>query len=176
MQRERCLCLQNVSPWNATLKVLPRDHSDTSSAGEAEPWCNGTCSSGKEPATYQVLEPLSNGTEAVPSNNGTCGIIWPQSAHNPDAAKALCLDHLRRRGKRKNWVRYELHWNYLYSNKNCARVWSAWIGMVLPLFLCLAFVGSLCLAYSLLTSAPTIGDQFAYQTVSSLLIIQAWYK
>ena len=31
------LCLQNVSPWNATLKVLPRDHSDTSSAGEAEP-------------------------------------------------------------------------------------------------------------------------------------------
>ena len=135
------LCLQNVSPWNATLKVLPRDHSDTSSAGEADPSCNGTCSSGKELAIYQVLEPLSNGTEAVPLNNGTCGIIWPQSAHDPDAAwnaaMALCVDHLQRRGKRKDWVRYELHWNYLYSNKNCAMVQSAWMGMIWPLFLCI---------------------------------------
>ena len=158
------LCLQNVSPWNATLKVLPRDHSS----------CNGTCSSGKELAIYQVLEPLSNGTEAVPLNNGTCGIIWPLHG-TTDAAKALCLDHFRRRGKR-DWVKYELHWNYAFSNKNCARVWSAWIGMIWPFFLCFALVGCLFLAYSLLTSALTIGDLFAYQTVSSLLIIQAWYK
>ena len=135
--------------------------------------------SGKELAIYQVLEPLSNGTEAVPLNNGTCGIIWPR-AHDPDAAwnatMALCLDHLQRRGKRKDWVRYELHWNYLYSNKNCAMVQSAWMGMIWPLFLCFSLVGSFFFAYSLLTSALTICDLFAYQTVSSLLIIQAWYK
>ena len=154
------LCLQNVSPWNATFeptpwqKVLPRDHSDTSSAGEAEPLCNGTCSSG---------------TEVVPFNNGTCGIIWPLHG-TTDAAKALCLDHFRRRGKR-DWVKYELHWNYAFSNKNCARVWSAWIGMVWPFQLCLPFVGFLCLACFLLT----IGNQFAYQTMSSLMIIKAWY-
>ena len=23
-----------------------------------------------------------------------------------------------------NWIRDELYWNYLFSNKNCARVWS----------------------------------------------------
>ena len=147
---------------------------------EAVPLCNGTCPSGKELAIYQVLEPLSNGTEAVPLNNGTCGIIWPQSAHDPDAAwnaaMALCVDHLQRRGKRKDWVRYELHWNYLYSNKNCAMVQSAWMGMIWPLFLCFSLVGFLFFAYSLLTIAPTFGDQFAYQTVSSLLIIQAWYN
>ena len=53
------LCFQNVSPWNATFeeptpwqKVLPRDNSDTSSAGEAEPLCNGT--RGTELAIYQA--------------------------------------------------------------------------------------------------------------------------
>ena len=116
----------------------------------------------------------------MPLNNGTCGIIWPQSAHDPDAAwnaaMALCVDHLQRRGKRKDWVRYELHWNYLYSNKNCAMVQSAWMGMIWPLFLCFSLVGFLFFAYSLLTIAPPFGDQFAYQTVSSLLIIQAWYN
>ena len=62
------LCLQNVSPWNATFdptpwqKVLPRDHSDTSSAGEAEPLCNGTCSSGKELATRHRRRPVARST------------------------------------------------------------------------------------------------------------------
>ena len=171
------LCLQNVSPWNATFdptpwqKVLPRDHSDTSSAGEA--LHHGTCSSGKELATYQVLETFSSGTEVVPFNNGTCGIIWPLHG-TTDAAKALCLDHFRRRGKR-DWVKYELHWNYMFSNKNCARVQSTWMGMIWPFFLCFALVGFLFLAYSLLTSALTIGDLFAYQTMSSLMIVKAWY-
>ena len=198
------LCLQNVSPWNATFeptpwqKVLPRDHSDTSSAGEA---CSGTCgidtfAINQGMPIHWLQSALYNGTcgidtfaidcgidtfaidQGLPIHwpqsalyNGTCGIIWLQSAHNPDAAKALLLDHLRRRGKRKNWVRYELYWNYLFSNKNCARVWSAWIGMVWPFQLCLAFVGFLCLACFLLT----IGNQFAYQTMSSLMILKAWY-
>ena len=122
---------------------------------------------------YQVLEPLSNGTEVVPFNNGTCGIIWPLHG-TTDAAKALCLDHFRRRGKR-DWVKYELHWNYMFSNKNCARVQSTWMGMIWPFFLCFALVGFLFLAYSLLTSALTIGDLFAYQTMSSLMIVKAWY-
>ena len=176
--KEFAIYFQNGTPWNTTLgttpwqKVLPRDHSDTSSAGEA--LHHGTCSSGKELATYQVLETLSSGTEVVPFNNGTCGIIWPLHG-TTDAAKALCLDHFRRRGKR-DWVKYELHWNYMFSNKNCARVQSTWMGMIWPFFLCFALVGFLFLAYSLLTSALTIGDLFAYQTVSSLLIIQAWHK
>jgi len=43
--------------------------------------------------------------------------------------------------------------------------------MVWPFQLCLAFVGFLCLACFLLT----IGNQFAYQTMSSLMILKAWY-
>ena len=47
--------------------------------------------------------------------------------------------------------------------------------MIWPFFLCFALVGFLFLAYSLLTSALTIGDLFAYQTMSSLMIVKAWY-
>ena len=38
---------------------------------------------------------------------------------------ALCLDYIRRWAERRckgSCIRDELHWNYLFSNKNCARV------------------------------------------------------
>ena len=100
------------------------------------------------------------------ANNSTDGDTL---AYN--AAAALCVDHCRRRGK-GSWIRDELYWNYLFSNKNCARVCSVFLGMVIPLgclLLCLVatalIVGHACIVFYLLTNAN--GDpEFAYQTTS----------
>ena len=139
-----------------------------SGAGMAEPLSNGI--PGKEPVIYSgpqwYYEWLARYYEWLQSaDNSTDGdtrhdLPWIREVDN--AAAALCLDYLRRHGK-GSWIRDELHWNYLFSNKNCARVWSVLFGIASPLghlSLCLGYVGFLC-TYFLMTN----GDpKFAYQT------------
>ena len=81
------------------------------------------------------------------ANNSTDGDTL---AYN--AAAALCVDHCRRRGK-GSWIRDELYWNYLFSNKNCARVCSVFLGMVIPLG---------CLLLCLVATALIVGYMLAF--------------
>ena len=93
-----------------------------SGAGMAEPLSNGI--PGKELAIYsgpqwyyKWLQSADNSTDGDTRHD----LPWIREVDN--AAAALCLDYLRRHGK-GSWIRDELYWNYLFSNKNCARVWS----------------------------------------------------
>ena len=107
---------------------------------------------------YKWLQSADNSTDGDTRHD----LFWICEVDN--AAAALCLDYLRRHGK-GNWIRDELYWNYLFSNKNCARVWFVLFGIASPLgylSLCLGYVGFLC-TYFLMTN----GDpKFAYQTTS----------
>ena len=104
----------------------------------AEPLSNGI--PGKEPVIYSgpqwYYEWLARYYEWLQSaDNSTDGdtrhdLPWICEVDN--AAAVLCLDYLRRHGK-GSWIRDELYWNYLFSNKNYARVWSVLSGIALPL-------------------------------------------
>ena len=95
----------NLHLWQ---KVLPRDHSDTSSAGEAELLRNGMC--GMELVIYQGL-PIHPGHQWLQSadnfiqRRSTDGDTQHASPSRiwDNASAALCLDFLRRRGK-ASWV------------------------------------------------------------------------
>ena len=118
--------------------VSSRLVSDMSGAGVAEPLSNGI--PGKELAIYsgpqwyyKWLQSADNSTDGDTRHD----LPWIREVDN--AAAALCLDYLRRHGK-GSWIRDELHWNYLFSNKNCARVWSVLSGIAFALLvvLCVA--------------------------------------
>ena len=138
--------------------VSSRLASDMSGAGVAEPLSNGT--SGKELAIYsgpqwyyKWLQSADNSTDGDTRHD----LPWIREVDN--AAAALCLDYLRRRGK-GSCIRDELHWNYLFSNKNCARVWSVLSGIALPLG---------CLSLCLVAIAFAVGFSCA-----SLYSIRKW--
>ncbi len=155
-----------------------RPASDMSGAGMAEPLSNGI--PGKEPVIYSgpqwYYEWLARYYEWLQSaDNSTDGdtrhdLPWICEVDN--AAAALCLDYIRRRGK-GSCIRDELHWNYLFSNKNCARVWSVLSGIALPLgclSLCLPIALPLgCLSLCLVAIAFAVGFSCA-----SLYPITKW--
>ena len=98
---------------------------------------------------YKWLQSADNSTDG----DTRYDLPWMRGVDN--AAAALCLDYLRRHGK-GNWIRDELYWNYLFSNKNCARVWSVLFGIASPLgylSLCLGHVGFLCTYFLILQMA-----------------------
>ena len=97
---------------------------------------------------YEWLQSADNSTDGDTRHD----LPWIREVDN--AAAALCLDYIRRRGK-GSCIRDELHWNYLFSNKNCARVWSVLSGIAFALLvvLCVALYQSVRSVMCLVTYA-----------------------
>ena len=104
-----------------------RPASDMSGVAMAEPLSDGEPVIYSGPQWYyEWLQSADNSTDGDTRHD----LPWICEADN--AAAALCLDYIRRRGK-GSCIRDELHWNYLFSNKNCARVWSVLSGIAFAL-------------------------------------------